>query len=64
QLNAWPEFVSDRLHLYEHLKKESDALLAERAAGGHSINVQLPDGQTVAATAWVSSPYQLACAIR
>ncbi|XP_050991639.1 threonine--tRNA ligase 1, cytoplasmic isoform X2 [Labeo rohita] len=63
ELNAWPEFVSDRLHLYERLKKESDALLAERAASGHSINVQLPDGQTVTATAWVSSPYQLACAI-
>uniref|UniRef100_A0A8C2G079 threonine--tRNA ligase n=1 Tax=Cyprinus carpio TaxID=7962 RepID=A0A8C2G079_CYPCA len=48
---------------YEQLKKESDALLAERAAGGHSISVQLPDGQTLKATAWVSSPYQLACSI-
>uniref|UniRef100_A0A8C1UGV6 threonine--tRNA ligase n=1 Tax=Cyprinus carpio TaxID=7962 RepID=A0A8C1UGV6_CYPCA len=48
---------------YERLKKESDALLAERAAGGHSISVQLPDGQTLKATAWVSSPYQLACSI-
>uniref|UniRef100_A0A8C2BY07 threonine--tRNA ligase n=1 Tax=Cyprinus carpio TaxID=7962 RepID=A0A8C2BY07_CYPCA len=63
QLNPWPAFVSGRLQLYEQLKKESDALLAERAAGGHSISVQLPDGQTLKATAWVSSPYQLACAI-
>uniref|UniRef100_A0A672N264 threonine--tRNA ligase n=1 Tax=Sinocyclocheilus grahami TaxID=75366 RepID=A0A672N264_SINGR len=62
-LNPWPAFVSGRLQLYEQLKKESDALLAERAAGGHSISVQLPDGQTLKATAWVSSPYQLACAI-
>uniref|UniRef100_A0A8C1YBE9 threonine--tRNA ligase n=1 Tax=Cyprinus carpio TaxID=7962 RepID=A0A8C1YBE9_CYPCA len=63
QLNPWPAFVSGRLQLYEQLKKESDALLAERAVGGHSISVQLPDGQTLKATAWVSSPYQLACAI-
>uniref|UniRef100_A0A8C2G2U6 threonine--tRNA ligase n=1 Tax=Cyprinus carpio TaxID=7962 RepID=A0A8C2G2U6_CYPCA len=62
-LDPWPVFVSDRLQLYEQLKKESDALLAERAAGGHSISVQLPDGQTLKATAWVSSPYQLACSI-
>ncbi|XP_026086213.1 threonine--tRNA ligase, cytoplasmic-like isoform X2 [Carassius auratus] len=61
--NPWPAFVSGRLQLYEQLKKESDALLAERAAGGQSIRVQLPDGQTMKATAWVSSPYQLACAI-
>uniref|UniRef100_A0A8C1PFJ0 threonine--tRNA ligase n=1 Tax=Cyprinus carpio TaxID=7962 RepID=A0A8C1PFJ0_CYPCA len=63
ELDPWPVFVSDRLQLYERLKKESDALLAERAAGGHSISVQLPDGQTLKATAWVSSPYQLACSI-
>uniref|UniRef100_A0A8C1ZNH5 threonine--tRNA ligase n=1 Tax=Cyprinus carpio TaxID=7962 RepID=A0A8C1ZNH5_CYPCA len=63
ELNPWPAFVSGRLQLYEQLKKESDALLAERAVGGHSISVQLPDGQTLKATAWVSSPYQLACAI-
>ncbi|XP_016407762.1 threonine--tRNA ligase, cytoplasmic [Sinocyclocheilus rhinocerous] len=63
ELNPWPAFVSGRLQLYERLKKESDALLVERAAGGHSISVQLPDGQTLKATAWVSSPYQLACAI-
>uniref|UniRef100_A0A8C1YWZ0 threonine--tRNA ligase n=1 Tax=Cyprinus carpio TaxID=7962 RepID=A0A8C1YWZ0_CYPCA len=63
KLDPWPVFVSDRLQLYERLKKESDALLAERAAGGHSISVQLPDGQTLKATAWVSSPYQLACSI-
>uniref|UniRef100_A0A671NAG0 threonine--tRNA ligase n=1 Tax=Sinocyclocheilus anshuiensis TaxID=1608454 RepID=A0A671NAG0_9TELE len=63
ELNPWPAFVSGRLQVYERLKKESDALLAERAAGGHSISVQLPDGQTLKATAWVSSPYQLACAI-
>uniref|UniRef100_A0A8C2G5B4 threonine--tRNA ligase n=1 Tax=Cyprinus carpio TaxID=7962 RepID=A0A8C2G5B4_CYPCA len=63
ELDPWPVFVSDRLQLYEQLKKESDALLAERAAGGHSISVQLPDGQTLKATAWVSSPYQLACSI-
>ncbi|XP_073786216.1 threonine--tRNA ligase 1, cytoplasmic isoform X2 [Danio rerio] len=63
ELSSWPSFVSARLDLYERLKKESEALLEERAASGRSISVQLQDGQTLSATAWVSSPYQLAYSI-
>ncbi|KAA0715300.1 Threonine--tRNA ligase, cytoplasmic [Triplophysa tibetana] len=44
-------------------EQESDSILSERAASRKSIGVQLPDGRTVLATAWVSSPYQLACNI-
>ncbi|KAG1971244.1 threonine--tRNA ligase 1, cytoplasmic isoform X1 [Pimephales promelas] len=63
KLRSWPGFVSERLELYERLKEESDALLAERAALSLSISVSLPDGHTLTATAWVSTPYQLACAL-
>lgn len=64
QLNPWPSYIAERLELYAELKRESDALLAKHAAESHPISVELPDGQTVQAQAWVSSPYQVACGIR
>uniref|UniRef100_A0A668AH65 threonine--tRNA ligase n=1 Tax=Myripristis murdjan TaxID=586833 RepID=A0A668AH65_9TELE len=51
------------LYLYEQLKKESDALQARRAAENKPITVELPDGCKVEGTAWVTTPYQLACGI-
>uniref|UniRef100_G3PNY9 threonine--tRNA ligase n=1 Tax=Gasterosteus aculeatus aculeatus TaxID=481459 RepID=G3PNY9_GASAC len=58
-----PDYVAQRLRLYEELKRESDALLAERAAAGGPVAVVLPDGRTVAGKAWVTTPYQLACGV-
>uniref|UniRef100_A0A8C7UHD0 threonine--tRNA ligase n=1 Tax=Oncorhynchus mykiss TaxID=8022 RepID=A0A8C7UHD0_ONCMY len=51
------------MRLYEELKKESDALLARRAADSQPITVELPDGRRVEGQAWVTTPYQLACGI-
>ena len=59
-----PGFISERMHLYEELKKESDSLLARRVADSQAITVQLPDGQNVQAQSWITTPYQLACGIR
>ncbi|KAJ4947888.1 hypothetical protein JOQ06_009919 [Pogonophryne albipinna] len=59
-----PGFVAERLGLYEQLKRESDALLEERAKNSKPISVELPDGGKVEARAWVTTPYQLACNIR
>ncbi|XP_046897984.1 threonine--tRNA ligase 1, cytoplasmic [Hypomesus transpacificus] len=58
-----PGFISERMHLYEELKKESDSLLARRVADSQAITVQLPDGQNVQAQSWITTPYQLACGI-
>uniref|UniRef100_A0A4W4E5F6 threonine--tRNA ligase n=1 Tax=Electrophorus electricus TaxID=8005 RepID=A0A4W4E5F6_ELEEL len=63
QLHPWPSYISQRLELYERLKKESDTLLSKRAAHSLPIRVQLPDGQDVEAQSWISTPYQLACGI-
>uniref|UniRef100_A0A672IGX3 threonine--tRNA ligase n=1 Tax=Salarias fasciatus TaxID=181472 RepID=A0A672IGX3_SALFA len=63
ELNPWPGYISQRLSLYDQLKKESDALLAKKAAGSRPISVELPDGRKVAGKAWVTTPYQLACDI-
>ncbi|XP_070985631.1 threonine--tRNA ligase 1, cytoplasmic-like [Oncorhynchus clarkii lewisi] len=63
ELKPWPGYISERMQLYEELKKESDALLARRAADSQPITVELPDGHRVEGQAWVTTPYQLACGI-
>uniref|UniRef100_A0A8C6UTM5 threonine--tRNA ligase n=1 Tax=Neogobius melanostomus TaxID=47308 RepID=A0A8C6UTM5_9GOBI len=58
-----PVYINDRLSLYEELKRESDALLAMKAAESTPITVELPDGRKVTGKAWVTTPYQLAAEI-
>lgn len=64
QLNPWPSYISERLELYERLKKESEANVAKQAANSKPISIQLPDGRKVEARSWVTTPYQLACGVR
>uniref|UniRef100_A0A3P8ZPG3 threonine--tRNA ligase n=1 Tax=Esox lucius TaxID=8010 RepID=A0A3P8ZPG3_ESOLU len=63
KLKPWPGYISERMQLYEELKKESDLLLARRASQSQPIHVELPDGHRVEGLAWVTTPYQLACGI-
>ncbi|KAM6943537.1 threonine--tRNA ligase 1, cytoplasmic [Xenentodon cancila] len=63
QLNPWPGYISERLGLYEELKRESDALLATKAADSKPITVELPDGRSVPGKSWITTPHQLACDI-
>ncbi|KAM9861399.1 threonine--tRNA ligase 1, cytoplasmic [Aulostomus maculatus] len=63
ELNPWPGYIAERLSLYEELRRESDALLANKAAENKSVTVELPDGRQVTGRAWVTTPYQLACDI-
>uniref|UniRef100_A0A6Q2XFG1 threonine--tRNA ligase n=1 Tax=Esox lucius TaxID=8010 RepID=A0A6Q2XFG1_ESOLU len=63
ELKPWPGYISERMQLYEELKKESDLLLARRASQSQPIHVELPDGHRVEGLAWVTTPYQLACGI-
>uniref|UniRef100_A0A8C8BPG3 threonine--tRNA ligase n=1 Tax=Otus sunia TaxID=257818 RepID=A0A8C8BPG3_9STRI len=63
-LNPWPAFINERLEMYNKLKAEHDALLAERAANNSKpIKVTLPDGKQVDAESWKTTPYQIACGI-
>lgn len=50
--------------MYEELKKESDELLAKKAADSKPITVTLPDSRKVSGKAWLTTPYQVACDIR
>ncbi|XP_010158119.1 PREDICTED: threonine--tRNA ligase, cytoplasmic-like, partial [Eurypyga helias] len=63
-LNPWPAFINERLEMYNKLKAEHDALLAERAAkDSKPIKVTLPDGKQVDAESWKTTPYEIACGI-
>lgn len=64
ELNPWPEYINTRLEMYNKLKAEHDALLAEKAEkDSKPITVTLPDGKQVAAESWKTTPYQIACGI-
>ncbi|KAG8599125.1 hypothetical protein GDO81_002885, partial [Engystomops pustulosus] len=65
ELNPWPEYINQRLEIYNKLKAEHEALQAERAAKeSKAIKVTLPDGKQVDAESWKTTPYQVAAGIR
>lgn len=64
QLKPWPGYIGERLSLYEELKRESDSLLAKKAADSKPVTVELTGGRKVAGKAWLTTPYQVACEIR
>lgn len=65
QLNPPPQYIDDRLALYNKLKAEHDALLAERAEkASKPIKITLPDGKVVDGESWKTTPYTVASGIR
>lgn len=65
QLNPPPQYIEDRLVLYNKLKAEHDALMAEKAEKeSKPIKITLPDGKVVDGESWKITPYQVACGIR
>ncbi|XP_056401329.1 threonine--tRNA ligase 1, cytoplasmic isoform X2 [Hyla sarda] len=64
ELNPWPEYINQRLDIYNKLKAEHDSILAEKAAKeSKPIKVTLPDGKQVDAESWKTTPYQVAAGI-
>uniref|UniRef100_A0A4X2LAB6 threonine--tRNA ligase n=1 Tax=Vombatus ursinus TaxID=29139 RepID=A0A4X2LAB6_VOMUR len=64
QLCSGPDFIEDRLTLYETLKREHDTLLAHRAANESKlIKIMLIDGKIVEGESWKTTPYQVAAGI-
>lgn len=59
-----PAFIKDRLQLYDALRKEHDALLAERVANqSKAIKITLPDGRVLNGESWRTTPYKVASEI-
>ncbi|GAA6109021.1 threonine--tRNA ligase 1, cytoplasmic isoform X2 [Tachysurus ichikawai] len=64
ELNPQPQYIEDRLVMYNKLKAEHDALIAKRAEmESKPIKITLPDGKVVDGESWKTTPYQVACGI-
>jgi len=58
ELSPWPAFIQNRIEMFEKLKKQYDEELQLKPKV--PITVTLPDGKTVEATSWQSTPYDVA----
>uniref|UniRef100_A0A672SD72 threonine--tRNA ligase n=1 Tax=Sinocyclocheilus grahami TaxID=75366 RepID=A0A672SD72_SINGR len=64
ELSPPPQYIDERLSVYNKLKAEHDALLAEKSAkDSKPIKITLPDGTVVDGESWKTTPYQVACGI-
>merc|ERR1711935_384764 len=57
-LDPPPEFLAERLALWDRLKAEQDATLAAKVP--EDITVTLPDGKEVPGQSWRTTPYEVA----
>lgn len=60
-LNPPPDFIASRLALWDKLKAERDAWLAEQVP--QAIVITLPDGKKVDGQSWRTTPYEVASGI-
>jgi len=60
-LDPPPDFIADRLAIWDRLKAEQDARLAEKVP--EDIVVTLPDGKEVPGQSWRTTPYEVATGI-
>jgi len=58
ELNPWPEYIQERLALWDRLKAKADAEVAAKSP--EKITVTLPDGKQVEAESWRTTPYDVA----
>ncbi|VVC36880.1 TGS,Threonyl/alanyl tRNA synthetase, SAD,Beta-grasp domain,Threonine-tRNA ligase catalytic core [Cinara cedri] len=61
ELKPWPSYIEDRLKLWNKLKEQQQAELANKVL--EPITVTFPDGKTADAIAWKSTPYDVAKSI-
>lgn len=62
ELQPWPEFIQKRIDLWDKYKAQYAEALASKP--DVSVVVTLPDGKTVEAKAWHTTPYDVAKGIR
>jgi len=61
ELSPPPQFIADRLAMWDRLKAERVAWLADQTPV--DVKVTLPDGKQVDAQTWRTTPYDIACGI-
>ncbi|XP_060856722.1 threonine--tRNA ligase 1, cytoplasmic-like isoform X2 [Metopolophium dirhodum] len=58
ELKTWPSYIEDRLKLWDKLKEQYINELSNKIL--EPITVTFPDGKTINAKAWQSTPYDVA----
>lgn len=58
ELNPWPNYIQDRIILWDKLKAEYEESLASKSMT--DIKVILPDGKEIIAQSWHTTPYEIA----
>ncbi|XP_050530227.1 threonine--tRNA ligase 1, cytoplasmic isoform X1 [Daktulosphaira vitifoliae] len=58
EMKPWPTYIEDRLKLWEKLKEQYNNDLASKTP--EPITVTFPDGRTIDAKSWQTTPYDLA----
>merc|ERR1712226_920256 len=61
ELKEPPEFIDDRMKIWDRLKKERDAWVADQPR--ETITITLPDGKEIPGTSWSTTPYEVASGI-
>jgi threonyl-tRNA synthetase len=61
ELNPRPQYIDDRIKLWDKFKIQYDAELAAKLP--EPIQVTLPDGKVVEAKSWRTTPYEIAAGI-
>ncbi|XP_043499803.1 threonine--tRNA ligase 1, cytoplasmic isoform X1 [Polistes fuscatus] len=58
ELNPWPEYIQERLVLWDKLKAEYDIEIEGKET--QEITITLPDGKQVSGLSWRTTPYEIA----
>ncbi|CAD5117678.1 DgyrCDS6428 [Dimorphilus gyrociliatus] len=61
EMNPPPEYLSERLQLWDRLKKEHDEWILKQDQ--KDITVTLPDGKQIPGKSWKTTPYEVAASI-
>ncbi|PNF23766.1 Threonine--tRNA ligase, cytoplasmic, partial [Cryptotermes secundus] len=58
ELNPWPPYIEERIHLWNKFKLQYEAELAAKIP--FPIKITLPDGKIVEGQSWRTTPYEVA----
>uniref|UniRef100_A0A914EBU7 threonine--tRNA ligase n=1 Tax=Acrobeloides nanus TaxID=290746 RepID=A0A914EBU7_9BILA len=58
ELNPWPDYIQERIELFEKLQQKYKEEVAQKASV--PIKVTLTDGKVIEANSWKTTPYEIA----
>jgi len=61
ELKPPPDFLAERMQMFDRLKAEQDAMIAAKVP--EDITITLPDGKKVQGQSWRTTPYEIAAGI-